>query len=414
MYETDFGGTPTPPFRQYRGGAQKKKGCLGVFSNMKTKDKIIGVVILLGCLASCVCLSYQFILPALAKSSTPTPTHTSLPPLPQDLQPAVVQATPAPIPGQVLEPAEIAKTATFVAAINKPAALNNPQASPAYIGVITYESGCEVSNLGFTTSGLNGKAFYLYFSTLLDRDPLMQMVQVSGFVQTFDNCQYPVLMVQSVYWLDLQATPAPLAYGGPLISGTITATRIISPAQWGQVRTTPMASYTVYIPPQKEYPTLAPLPTYTPPPLQPTQTPNIIIRYITPTPIPETPTPTTTPTPTPRPVNLNGRVVNIGGCAESNLGLETAPGSVTLIILEGATLPGSGSPTDYYAIVIGRQATACNNPAVRANTITWYFATPTATSTPTETTTATATPTDTVTATPTETPTETPTATATP
>jgi hypothetical protein len=114
-------------------------------------------------------------------------------------------------------------TATAHALYSRPAQIN-PAAMPFLIGVITYEPGCAVSNLGFTTAGLEGRPYYLFFPTPLDRDPLMQMVNVSGYVQTFDDCRHPVLMVQNIYWLADVATPAPLGVNYQPITRTITGT----------------------------------------------------------------------------------------------------------------------------------------------------------------------------------------------
>jgi hypothetical protein len=32
----------------------------------------------------------------------------------------------------------------------------------------------------------------------------MQMVNITGYLQEFDNCQHPVLMVQQIFWLAAQ------------------------------------------------------------------------------------------------------------------------------------------------------------------------------------------------------------------
>lgn len=311
-----------------------------------------------------------------------------------------------------LEPSQIAGTATMQAAINRPAAVD-PAAAPFYVGVVTYEPGCDISNLGFTTAGTNGKPFYLYFQTLLDRDPLMQMIQIRGYVQEFKNCDQPVLMVTDVFWLNGMATPAP-------ISGTV---------KWGSSAVLPTPTYQLHLP-------LEPRPTEAPELVSGLTSP-----LATPTPWPTTapwippqrdlssggssapaapraPTATKTPTPTPTPVKItvSGVVGNVGGCAESNLAIQSGQ-SQYFIILDGAALP-AGDPAGQHALIVGLAASACSGQAIRAQQIQWTAATPTPTNTPTHTPTATKTPTNTPTHTPTSTstatPTSTPTSTATP
>lgn len=415
MYEVNFPGPPTPPFRHVRGGQRKKSGCLGFWSAIDIKQKIILFGLLLGITLSCGCVSWFWLVPVIKPMVAPAPPPTATP-FPTAVAPALepaqltalaqlaappAQAGPPPAPAATLTISQVQATATFIAQINRPA--GNPANSPNYVGVITYETGCSVSNLGFTTAGLNGAPYYLYFSWLLDRDPNMQMAQIKGYVQKFDTCQYPVIMVSDIYWLNQNATPAPLAYGGAASGGgTITATAVITqnPATWGkQIFHTPTPTYTIYIQPQKNidppstptlWPTYTPYPTYTPQPAQE------IVKTV----IPLIPTYTPYPTATPNPAaNVTGRVVNVAGCVLSNLAVETSPGVYFYIILAGAALPASGQPTDYHAMVSGVLDTVCGGQAIRANSIAWYSVTPTPTCTPTATPTATPTETATITST---------------
>lgn len=350
----------------------------------------------------------------------PTPVIQTVAPLPTP--PPTAPAQPP-----ALEPAQIAATATAHFIYSRPA--GNPQNSPFLIGVITYEQGCEVSNLGFTTAGMNGTPYYLYMQTMLDRDPLMQMVQLRGYIQQFKNCQYPVVMVTDIFWLDGQATPAPLAMVP--ISGTVTGTVTISNT-WGQgigdygfptpdKNATPVYDAR-YDPTSPHYigSTVTPYPTYTP---YPTATPYVPPQRNDPVNPTKTPKPTKTPTPTPsatatQQANLAGVVVSVSGCPVTNLAVQTGPGQHVLLILNGATLPEDGLPVGYYVVASGFLDFACNQSALRANSVGWYSLTPTPTHTPTATETPTMTPTvtDTPTMTPTatETPTATPTATETP
>jgi hypothetical protein len=349
--------------------------------------------------------------PTAAMIQTVAPLGTSPP---TEMPPTLV-AAPAPTFSQE----ELEVTATWQAMISRPAM--DPASQPYLIGVITYESGCDVSNLGFTTSGLNGKPYYLYLRQPLDRNPLMEMVQINGVIQKFDQCQHPVIFVDSLIWFDDQGTPSPLA-AEPLITGTITATTVFSPSLWGMQPTplaavqpgtvmpnlatstpyptyTPHPSPTVYVPPQRSYPTYTPYPrpaTYTP---FPTWTPN-----------PATPTATATATATPQQVTLYGPVQAVAGCPQSNFALN-ASGTTYYIILAGATLP-PGDPASYHALATGFLDVACGGQAIKANSITWYAVTPTPTNTATPTYTPTLTPT--LTLTPTATATLTPTATITP
>ncbi|NJN95687.1 MAG: hypothetical protein HC875_17030 [Anaerolineales bacterium] len=96
--------------------------------------------------------------PAIIRTVAPLETPTLQPSNPPTFQPSN------------LEPAQLAATAQMQAAINRPAAVD-PAGSPYLVGVVTYETGCPLSNLGFTTSGANGTPYYLYLSSMLDRDP---------------------------------------------------------------------------------------------------------------------------------------------------------------------------------------------------------------------------------------------------
>jgi hypothetical protein len=358
--------------------------------------------------------------PAIIRTVAPLPT----------LPPQVMGNPPTAAP-PALEPAQLTATAVMQAAINRPAA-GNPEAAPYLVGVVTYEQGCSVSNLGFTTAGVNGTPYYLYLQAPLDRDPFMQMVQVKGYIQKVPTeCDDPVLMVTELFWLDGQATPGPLLPEyQPILTGTATAT-------WGQG----LADYGLPTPDKNKAPvydarldpesshytgTLTATATMTPVPL-PTATPYI------PPPRSEpndnsndndaaTPTRTPIPTATPVKITLSGPVVAVGGCSVSNLAVMT--GVPYFLIFEGAQMP-AGDPTGYTALIVGLADTACGGQAVRAQQIQWTLI-PTATPIPPTITptaipptataipaTATSTPTETPTATATSTPTETPTATAT-
>lgn len=420
MQSVNLSGPPTAPFRHHRGGYRgKNKGCLTFWSAIPLGAKIKIFAMLLGMFAGFGLVAW-WAWPKTTKAETPV--IATLPPLPTPptsaLEPIQLTATAKPIPVSPVATPDIPRTATFQAAINRPA--GNPQTSPYLVGVITYEPGCTVTNIGFTTAGLDGTPYYLYFQTPLDRDPLMQMVNVKGYIQRFNDCQFPVIMVSEIFWLNGTATPAPIAMLP--ISGTITTTMPIS---WGLGLPTPDKNQTpVYdarLDPESPHytgGTPTPYPTYTP---YPTATPYVPPQVVYPDPT-KTPKPTHTPTFTPSPTptqaaNINGPVVSVVGCPATNLAVQTGPGQHVFIIFAGASLPSTGSPTEYYATVVGVQDTVCGGMAIRANSIVWYQATPTVTLTPTVTETPTVTPTasetPTVTMTPTETPTETPTATET-
>ena len=398
MYQSDFGGPPAPPFRHRRGG-NRNKGCLGKFSAIPTDAKIKVGLLVLGMLLSFACGAYWIFKPgqAGALKGEPAVAIPPTPPGPSTPTRAMVQPEP-PAPVSPLDTPSVKKTATFQAAISRPA--GNPASQPYYVGVITYEDGCLVSNLGFTTSGYNGKPYYLYLGEPLDRDPAMQIVQINGYVQTFDTCQYPVIFVQQLYWIGGQGTPAPLAIGG-LLTGTVTATVTTTWGRAGGVVATKTPTYTVWIPPQKDLPapaTYTPYPTYTPQPadviyktvvpLIPTYTP-----YPTWTPDPSTPTPTATATP--QPLTLYGPIRAVGGCPQTNFAVE-ASGTNYFIILAGAALP-PGDPTQYWGLITGQADQVCSGQAIRASQITWYQVTPTPTAMPTATLAPTATLTATIT-----------------
>lgn len=403
---------PRPPGMVYR---PKRGGFWTRFAAQGTGFKIQVLFYTLGLCAVVGYLGYTFVIKPMSsraatqpQAAAPTAVPPTVDPVPRSTELAASAPVPAPVappPTAILEPAQIAATATYQAALVRPAGLNNPAAAPFLIGVLTYEPGCKASNIGFTTSGYNGDAYFLYLREPLDRDPLLQLVQVSGYVQILKECQYPVIFVEHLTWMDRSGTPAPLAMGGPL-TGTLTQTRPLTPT-WGQA--VPVATntptYTVYIPPQKIFPTPEPLPTYT---YAPTYTPQPV-EVIKQTVIPLIPTHTPYPTWTPNPAaNVTGRVVAVAGCQLSNLAVEASPGKYYYIILAGAALPTTGQPTDYSATVSGLLDTVCGGQAIRANSIAWYIPpTATLTPTPTDTATPTAIPTSTDTATPTATPTET-------
>lgn len=424
-YEVNFNNQPTPPFRHHRGGSRKKPGCLGFWSAIPTDAKVKIGLMLVGLVLSFACAGWWVFRPLAGKAEEPpTPavekvqTVGPLEESPTDT-PVVVTATSAQAGAD--EPPDLERTATFQAAISRPAV--DPGSSPYFIGVITYEDGCLVSNLGFTTSGYHGKPYYLYLSDPLDRDPAMQMVQLRGHVQRFDTCQYPVLFVDQLFWLDQAGTPSPLSLGGPLTTtlaatGTITAT--LTPPTWGvssQAAPTKTPTYTVWVPPQKNLPTPEPLPTYTPRPTYTPQPVQSIVQTVMPhmptftpfptwTPDPATATPTETATP--QPVNISGPVVLIIDCPLSNFAIQASPGNNYLVILDGAGLPPSGSPVEYTAFAIGTLAdNMCGSKVIKASQIIWTLLptpSPTDTATPTPTFTPTLTPTATLTATATITP----------
>lgn len=414
MYQADFSGPPAPPFRHRRGGYRGNKGCLGKFSTIPTDAKIKLGLLFLGMLVSFACGLYWILRPKGIQAEQPPAPPAQQIEMIQTVRPLEIPTNipTSPAVSPVNTP-NLERTATFQAAISRPAM--DPADSPYFVGVITYEDGCLISNLGFTTSGYNGKPYYLYLNQPLDRDPSMQVVQLSGYVQKFDTCQYPVIFVDQLYWLDQRGTPAPLAVGGPLtntITGTATVTR-----PWGLL-TTPVVSPTVFVPPQRDIP---PPPTYTPYPTYTPQAADIIIQtvirsiptytpYPTWTPNPATSTPTATATP--QTLSLYGPIQAVAGCPQSNF-VVNASGINYYIILAGATMP-SKEPTNYLALVTGLADYICNGQAIRANQIVWYEITPTPTTTPTPTFTPTITPTATSTITPTVTLTATATATITP
>lgn len=402
---------PMPPgshqrYRGRRGGFWARFGSQGLGFMINVIGSALGLLAVMGYLV------WRFILPhgTTAKAAEQEPPQATIviqtvAPLPSPDAPAA--ATPLAV--SPLEPIQIAGTATAQALYSRPAAFSNPEAAPFFIGVVTYESGCSVSNLGFTTAGLSGQPYYLYFSQPLARNPLMQMVNITGYTQKFKDCRYPVIMVQQIFWLEDEGTPAPLS-GPAVISGTATitataawgvlptpdkrATPLYNPAGWTATpwpTYTPFPSATAYVPPPRpELPTYTPRPTYTP---YPTLTVN-----------PATATPAATATGTPETASIYGAMVSVVGCSLTNLAV-SAGGQQHYVVLAGAQLP-AGSPTDYWALVSGRLDTVCGGPAIRANQIIWYQPpTPTATNSPTPTVTNTATLTPTATIEPTATPT---------
>lgn len=415
MQVVNQGGPPSMPpgshlrYRSRRNGFWARFAAAGLGLQLNILGSIIGLLLIIGYLVWRFILPHQ---PDTARAAEPTVVIIqTVPPLDTSAAAATVAISDV---GQqsLLEPADIAATATFQAAISRPAFANNPAAAPFFIGVMTYEPGCLATNIGFTTSGYEGQPYYLYMRQPLDRDPLMQIVQISGYVQQLNDCAHPVIFVEQLTWLNGSGTPAPVVMHS--VTGTITATAPISwglgglptpdkhatpvydPPAWTVTpypTYTPWPSATPYLPPPP--PTSIPWPTYTRVPAYPTYTP---FPTYTPNPATQTPTPTSTPVS----ANISGRVIAVVGCSATNLAIQAGQNQNIFLIFAGAALPASGSPTDYHALVIGVQDWVCSGPAIRANSITWYLPTPT----PTASSTPTATPTTEPTATnvPTETP----------
>ena len=236
METIQTGGPPPPPFTRryspYRRGNSvfTRFAAQSLGFKLNVIGSLLGLLLIIGYLGW---LLWSKIAPAKAEA---TPIIQTVAPLPTP--PTAALSTPIPIgnvitPGvlSTLEPAQIAATATAAALYSRPA--GNPAQSPFFIGVITYEPGCQVTNMGFTTAGIEGTAYYLYLQTPIDRDPLMQMAQVQGYTTKFKGCAYPVLMVQNIVWLNGLATPAPLAQ--VILTGTATITAPL----WGQGLVTP-------------------------------------------------------------------------------------------------------------------------------------------------------------------------------
>ena len=418
MYETNFSGPPAPPFRHRRGGHRKQAGCMAKLGQVPTGSKIKILGMFLGMVAGFALVAWWlWPEPKASQADTPNPATEAteavvvqtLAPLTTttDIPTATLIPTStvgAPTAPTVATTPNLAATATWQAMISRPAA-PNPAANPFFIGVITYESGCDVSNLGFTTSGLDGKPYYLYLNAPMHRDPFMEVVQISGIVQEFDGCNYPVIMVQQLHWFGDKGTPSPLAT--PLVAtdtltGSVAHTNTVA-SLWGSLATPPATPTKPYIyTPGQSQTTPTPYPTYTPYPTTPPYVPPQKDLFPTKEPT-STRTPTATPTATPLAISLYGKIEAVAGCPQSNFSVN-ASGSNYYLIFAGATMP-PGDPTRYFALVTGRSATTCGGQAVRAESITWYEATPTATPTGTNT------PTPTITPTATQTPTLTPTAT---
>lgn len=381
------GPPPTPPgmsgYRRHR----RRGGFWGNFAKAGIGMQLNIILSLIGFLLVIGYLVWRFILPhnsvAEAAEAPPTPAPIVIqtvpplesPPSATPAQSAMIDVSPV---AQILEPAQVEATATAHYLYSRPA-LAAPEASPYLVGVITYEPGCPVSNLGFTTAGMAGRPYYLYFQHPMDRDPLMQMVQVQGYVQTFKECQYPVLMVSQIFWLNDIGTPAPLgAYYTP-ITKTITGTVVADVSPWGALPTPNKYHTPIYRPNEftpTPYPTYTPLPTatpYVPPP------PATRIVYVT----PDAPDPTDTPTRTPTPVSvaIYGDIVRVAGCQYTNLAVNDGQNNY-LIEMNGAQLP-AGDPADYYGMVSGVGGRICDGPSIKANQIIWYQATATPTSSPT-------------------------------
>lgn len=426
MDTVNLGGPPPMPpgshyrFRRRRGGFWSNFAAAGMGMQANIILSALGLMAIVGYLA------WRFIFagggltgPVEAQAAAPaeSPVVATVAPL----------ETPDITPTTPLEPSQIAGTSTRQAQFSRPAV--NPQAAPFFVGVVTYESGCPLTNLGFTTAGLNGSPYYLYFNIPLDRDPLMQMINVSGYLQEFEGCTHPVIMVQEVFWLSTQATPAALASTDdytstwgltsaptatpgayplhlPLpaapptltstLTNTLTGTAVISgtATPWSQTPWDPRpwptaANYNSQIDNlQRQIDGLkrddGPAPTKTPTPTK-------------------TATATATATPT-QAANISGPVVAVNGCPATNLAVQISPGQAILLMLSPTTPIPAGDLTGYTATVIGSLSQACGRQAINAQAVSWTLLA-TATSTPTATTTATSTPTPTHTPTPTVEPT---------
>lgn len=313
---------------------------------------------------------------------TPSPTWTPEPPPPAALVNAESTMTP--------NAEQLAATATAHVMYSQPAVV--PQTAPSFIGVVTLEHGCVVSNIGFTTSGYNGKPYYLYLRQPLEQNPTLQLLHVAGIVQEFDECQYPVIMVQSASWFGESGTPSPLSYGGAVITSTVAPTvTVVNPHTWGlqatpvapvqvgQVMATPIGAtnYAATYAALEASPTVTPTATATP--------------YIPPAPqARQVAAAIAEPTNTPETLSLFGEIVQVGGCGQTNLAVDLGSGDLVYIVLAGARLPDT-DPIGLDALVTGQEADLCDGDGIRASQIIWYERTPTPTPSPTNTPTPTAT-----------------------
>jgi len=354
-------------------------GSMSMDDSTKRTIIILSVIALVGGLAIFMWLGRT----ATAQEPTPTKPPIRIETVAPLETPAPIADAPSPTPTTPLEPAQIAGTATAMAMYSRPAM--DPASSPYYVGVITYESGCPITNMGFTTAGYEGEPFYLYLNQMLDRDPLFQVVQIKGVIQNYDDCPLPVLFATDIFWMSQQATPAPVSVitNTATITGTITPTPF-NPATWGMKPGTPNA------PTAGQSLGAAVVPTYTPYP-SPTSPPPT--RYPTYTPYPRpsnptaTPQPTATPSPTatatPQTASVYGKITAVGGCTVSNFAVSNGEGHY-FIIFAGAQTPAT-DPTQYAALVIGTLEPACGGQAIKAHQILWYEPTPTPTTEPTAT-----------------------------
>lgn len=307
-------------------------------------------------------------------------------------------ATIAPLGG---ETPDLPRTATYVAALFHPAALNPGDGYVVRMGTTMLQPGCDTSNIALDSSG---SRYYLQLpaSIIININPTLQMVEVRGFLTRRDTCAYEVLQVQSFILINELATPSSITDTGT-ISADLWQNPVLPTSSATVPASVPLAART--IPDLTPTATITPYPTYTPYPT------------ITPLPPQQQPTRLPTATPTPRLTTLYGQIKTAVGCAQTNFSVDVS-GKAYFIILDGATLP-PGDPTLYDGLITGRLVDACNGQAVLAQTITWYVRstpTPTPTGTPTPTPTGTDTPTATSTATitPVLTPPETETPTMTP
>jgi len=258
-----------------------------------------GVGLVIGCVALVV-----FMVIRIQARSEPPPT----PFVPPTLQFAAIlpsATTPRPT-----DTPNVERTATFVAAINRPAAAAPSDNYRILVGSVLLQPGCNTTNLAFNASG---SRYYLYLppSMVMATNPTEQLAEVRGAITTLPSCIYPIIQVLSLVWLNEVATPSPLLTNTTTITDMIwrnstrptaaishyappvVSTRLITATPYPTYTPYPI---TTYVP--APWSTLAPLPTYTPYPTltaAPTYTP-----YPSPTLLPTpTPSPTLTATPTP-------------------------------------------------------------------------------------------------------------------
>ena len=251
QYEYNMNQAAPQPYRNLRGGS-RKGGCLSKLNKIPLGAKLTVVGLFIGTMASIIFVLWWFWPRPASVTAQTTPKIKTIPapytatlipnptlPPPPTVDPSFAVIDQAAHDLQQMDETDINATATMLAAISRPAqgiGDNNRQ----IIGSIDLRPQfgfCAYSTIGFNASG---QPFFLYFPVHIQitQDHLDRKVMIRGLVQDKSNCQYQLLLVESINILNEPAEISQIMYTGGKITGTTGLTTTIPSTPWGLATST--------------------------------------------------------------------------------------------------------------------------------------------------------------------------------